>query len=334
MTLTESAGLAPGHEPHPLEHTLEEHRRELGGYCYRMLGSAFESDDAVQETMLRAWRNLDSFAGRSSLRTWLFSIATRVCLDMLEGRKRRARPMEIGPRRPAEGPLGDVLDDSTWLTPVPESHVLPGDGDPAEVAVLRESIRLAFVHALQQLPPRQRAVLILREVLQWKAAEVAELLDDSVASVNSALQRARATLAARPADLLSVSEPDDERQRELVARFADAFERYDMDSLVSVLHEEVTLSMPPYEIWLRGVPDVLGWLVGHGAGCRGSRLVPVEASGSPAFGQYRPSGPDGSFQPWALQVLETDGERVTGLNSFLDTDRLFPLFGLPPTLPT
>src|SRR5436853_3255554 len=179
-----------------LELRLEQHRAELTGYCYRMLGSAFEAEDAVQETLVRAWRSFDRFEGRSLLRSWLYSIATNVCLDMLRGSQRRARPMDLGPAGTADGPLGDTLPEATWIQPIPDGHVLPANADPADLAVSRETIRLAFVAALQYLPPRQRAVLILREVLRWKATEVAELLDTTVASVNSALQRARSTLAA------------------------------------------------------------------------------------------------------------------------------------------
>ena len=180
-----------------LDSRLEEHRRELAGYCYRMLGSTFETDDAVQETMVRAWRALDRFDGRSSLRTWLYRIATNVCLDMLNGRNRRALPMDFGPASPpVASSLGEPRAESVWIQPMPDSGVLPSNGDPADLAIERDSIRLAFVAALQHLPARQRAVLILREVLRWSAIEVAELLDGTVASVNSALQRARATIAA------------------------------------------------------------------------------------------------------------------------------------------
>jgi RNA polymerase sigma-70 factor (ECF subfamily) len=308
---------------------LEQHRTELTGYCYRMLGSAFDAEDAVQETLVRAWRGFERFEGRSSVRSWLYRIATNVCLTMIEGRNRRARPMDLGPASTASATLGPPLPEVTWLEPVPDNRVLPAGGDPADVAVSRETVRLAFVAALQHLPARQRAVLILREVLQWSAAEVAELLDSSVASVNSALQRARATLAGRdPAD----TDPIDDEHRELLDRYADAFERYDIDRLVALLHEDVTLSMPPFDLWLRGVDDVRGWLVGPGAECAGSRLLPVVANGSPAFGQYRPSGPGGRHEPWALQVLEIQDGVITGFNAFLDTARLFPLFGLPERL--
>ena len=315
-----------------LDLQLEQHRVELTAYCYRMLGSSFEAEDAVQETLVRAWRSLDRFEGRAALRTWLYRIATNVCLDMLSGRERRARPMDLGPAQSSDSPVGPTLPEVTWIQPIPDSHVLPAGGDPAELAVSRETIRLAFVAALQHLPPRQRAVLILREVLRWKAAEVAELLDTSVASVNSSLQRARSTLAAADVSATDSAPPLDESQQALLARYVDAFQRYDMQALTSLLREDATQSMPPYKLWLRGRDDILGWWFGTGIGCRGSRLVPTVANGSPAFGQYKPGGPGGSFTPWALQVLELSGEGIVEFTFFLDTETLFPLFGLPPRL--
>jgi RNA polymerase sigma-70 factor, ECF subfamily len=292
-----------------------------------MLGSAFDAEDAVQETLVRAWQGLDRFEGRAALRSWLYRIATNVCLDMLNGRERRARPMDLGPAKTADAPLGGPLPEATWILPIPDSRVLPADGDPAELAVSRETVRLAFVAALQHLPARQRAVLILREVLGWKANEVAELLDTTVASVNSALQRARATLATSD---VTAPEPMDEEQQALLARYVDAFERYDLDSLTSLLHEEASWSMPPYELWLQSHTDIRRWCLGPGIGCRGSRLVATAANGSPAFGQYKP-GPSG-HEPWALQVLELSAGRISGISFFLDTASLFPLFGLPPRL--
>ena len=313
---------------------LEDHRVELTGYCYRMLGSTFEAEDAVQETFVRAWRSLDRFEGRSSLRSWLYRIATNVCLSMLGASQRRARPMDLSAAGSADTPLPAPLTESTWIEPVPDARVLPEGGDPAEVAVARESVRLAFVAALQHLPPRQRAVLILREVLRWKADEVAELLDTTVASVNSALQRARATLAASrgtTTESQPISEPMDDAQRALLARYVDAFERYDMDSLTALLHEDATWNMPPYDLWLQTHLDIRHWCLGPGIGCQGSRLVPVMANGSPAFGQYKPD-PNGGREPWSLQVLETSGGRISGITFFLDTKRFFPLFGLPARL--
>lgn len=326
-------------EPGNLELRLEEHRRELTAYSYRMLGSGFEAEDAVQETMVRAWRGFDRFEGRATLRSWLYRIATNVCLDMLKGRERRARPMELTEVRSAAGPLGDPRPEVTWLQPYPDARLLPEHSDPAETAVLRETVQLAFLAVLQHLPPRQRVVLILREVLQWTAAEVAELLDTSVASVNSALQRARATLTEqRPSfsDDGSPTDPGpvaDEDQQVLLDRYVDAFERYDMAGLVSVLHADATLSMPPYDLWMRGPDQITAWMLGTGHGCRGSRLIPTRANGSAAFGQYRVS-PDGGHEPWALQVIEIEQGRVIGLNAFLDTAALFPLFGLPERLDT
>jgi RNA polymerase sigma-70 factor, ECF subfamily len=312
-----------------VEPAFEQHRVELTGYCYRMLGSSFEAEDAVQDTMVRAWRSFDRFEGRSSVRSWLYKIATNVCLDMLSGRQRRARPMDLGPSRSVDAPLTPPLSETTWIQPIPDGNVLTLEADPAELAVERESIRLAFVAALQHLPPRQRAVLILREVLRWQASEVAELLDTSVASVNSALQRARATLdAVEPADTDPLL-PLDAEQEELLARYVEAFERYDMESLTALIAEDATQSMPPYDMWLSGRGDVLRWWNGPGIECKGSRLIPTVANGSPAFGQYRPSGPGGRHEAWALQVLETRDGRVEEFTFFLDVETLFPLFGLP-----
>jgi RNA polymerase sigma-70 factor (ECF subfamily) len=310
---------------------LERYRRELTGYCYRMLGSTFEAEDAVQETLLRAWRGFDRFEGRAALRSWLYRIATNVCLDLLQGRDRRALPVDLGPAGTAGRALGDPLPEATWIEPIPDGRILAEQADPAELAEARETIRLAFVAALQHLPPRQRTVLILREVLRWRAAEVAELLGTSVPAVNSALQRARATLAAAAPAATATVDRLDEDQRALLARYVDAFERYDMGALTSLLHEDATWSMPPYDLWLQTHEDVVAWCLGPGVGCRGSRLIPVEANGSPAFGQYKPA-PDGGLEPWSLQVLEISGARIGGITFFLDTGRLFPLFGLPPRL--
>ncbi len=305
---------------------LEEYRRELTGYCYRMLGSVFDADDAVQETMLRAWRGIGGFEGRSAARSWLYRIATNVCLDMLRSRQRRARPMDLGPSSTAETPIGPMLPEHAWVQPIPDGRVLPGDGDPAELAAQRDSVRLAFVAALQHLPARQRAVLILREVLRWQAAEVADLLDTSVASVNSALQRARATLASRDV-AVSSAQPVPAGQQELLARYVDAFQRYDIDSLVSLLHEDVIMSMPPYDFWLRGPANMARWFVGQGAGCRGSLLVATAANGCAAFGSYRVD-PVGGYSPWAIQVIELAGDRICGHHNFVDPE-LFAAFGLP-----
>ncbi|MGH2757917.1 MAG: sigma-70 family RNA polymerase sigma factor [Actinomycetota bacterium] len=314
-----------------LELRLEQHRGELTAHAYRMLGSTFEAEDAVQETMLRAWRSYEGFEGRAALRSWLYRIATNVCLDMLNGKERRARPMDLGPAQSADTPLPAPLPEVTWIEPMPDGRVLPSGGDPAEIAELRESIRLAFVAALQHLPPQQRAVLILREVLRWKASEVAELLETTVASVNSSLQRARASLGSHNVAATAPSPVMDDEQQALLARYVDAFERYDMDSLTSLLHEDATWNMPPYDLWLQTHLDIRKWCLGQGIGCKGSRLVPTMANGSPAFGQYKPA-PDGSLEPWSLQVLEISGGEITGITFFLDTAKFFPLFGLPSRL--
>jgi|KBSSwiStaDraftv2_1062776.scaffolds.fasta_scaffold00944_21 RNA polymerase sigma-70 factor (ECF subfamily) len=350
-------------EPEPSRAELEErlagYRSELTGYCYRMLGSPFEADDAVQETMIRAWRALDRFEGRSSLRTWLYRIATNVCTDAVAGRARRARPMDLtGPSAPSDV-VPAPLPETTWVLPAPDGAWLSGGAapggpaDPADRAVARESVRLAFIVALQRLAPRQRVVLILREVLGWSAAETAELLETTVASVNSALQRARATLAAADIAESDPLRPADERQRELLARYVTAFERYDMTALTVLLREDATMSMPPLETWLRGPADIAAFMVGPGAACRSSRLVPALANGSPAFGQYHRVAPGGAelhaavtgtaprplpeeardgYVPWSLIVLDIADGKIAAVHHFLDTDRLFPLFGLPPYL--
>jgi RNA polymerase sigma-70 factor (ECF subfamily) len=313
----------------PIEAQLEQYRVELTAYCYRMLGS-IDAEDAVQETFIRAWRGYEKFEGRAALRSWLYRIATNVCFDMLDSRKRRARPMDLGP---AGEPVVEnlrVMSDGTWIEPMPVERVVPV-ADPAAVAESRETIRLAFVAALQNLPAKQRAVLILCEVLRWKASEVAELLETTVASVNSALQRARATLEASE---LSTDAPVsvDAAEAELLARYVEAFERYDMDALTSLIHEDATQSMPPYDLWLNGRDDILTWWFGPGITCSDSRVVPVvSANGAPAFGQYRPK-PDGEgYEPWALQVLEIEDGKIVEFTFFLDTERVFPLFGLPLT---
>ena len=315
-----------------LDPRLLEHRRELTGYCYRMLGSAFDADDAVQETMVRAWRGLADFEGRSALRSWLYRIATNVCLDQLSGRQRRALPMDLSgsPWQPVEASLSSRRPGTAWVEPILDRQVVPEDADPAEQAVQRESIRLAFVAALQHLPPRQRAVLLLRDVLRWKADEVAQLLDTTVASVNSALQRARATLAAVGGEL--DPRPLDDDARDLLDRYVDAFERYDIDAFVELLHEDATQHMPPFEMWLRGPADIGTWMLGPGSECRGSRVLPTWANGAPAFAQYRPRE-GGGREPWALHVLEVREGKIAHISSFLDLDKaLFVRLGLPAEL--
>jgi RNA polymerase sigma-70 factor, ECF subfamily len=308
---------------------LETYRPALTGHCYRMLGSVLDAEDAVQEAMLRAWKSLDRFKEQSSLKTWLYRIATNVCLDTLNSTNRtRIRPLEI-----SDTP-GTVRPDmalpqrtrETWVEPIPDKLALPADDahTPEEHAILRESIRLAFVAALQYLPPRQRAVLLLTQVLNWSAAETAEALDMSVAAVNSALQRARATLDTRNPSV--VPRALNEEQQRLVARYVAAFEAYDVATLTKLLHEEATLSMPPYELWLQGLDSISAWLLSFGLGCRGSVLVPVEAcGGTPAFAQYRRMGE----WPWALILLDVRDDRIAGMTSYLDVETLFPRFGLP-----
>jgi RNA polymerase sigma-70 factor (ECF subfamily) len=313
--------------PDPL---LEPHRAALTGHCYRMLGSLVDAEDAVQDTMLRAWKARERFDGRASMRTWLVRIATNVCLDTLgAGERRRVRAMD---RTPEPHEVRDDMplvrrDASHWLEPVPDVLAIPADDDshPERRALSRESIRLAFVAALQFLPPRQRAVLLLTQVLDWSAAETASALDMTVAAVNSALQRARATLAARSPAM--VPRELDAPQAALLARYVDAFERHDVAALAALLHEEATMSMPPYDLWLRGPASVARWLTTIGAGCRGSRLVAVGTAngGMPAFAQYR----DGGATPWALVVLEGSGDRIAHQHFFLETATLFPRFGAP-----
>jgi RNA polymerase sigma-70 factor (ECF subfamily) len=310
---------------------LEQYRTELRGYCYRMLGSAFDADDAVQDTLVKAWQNLDSFEGRSSLRSWLYRIATNVCLDSLRARGRRALPMDLSSPVPATTAPDHTLPDSAWLEPVPDADVAPLSADPALVLAHSDTIRLAFVAALQTLPPKQRAVLILKEVLCWQASEIAELLETTVASVNSALQRARATLGE--ADL-SAPALADEADKELLARYVRAFEAYDIPGLVSLLHEDASISMPPISMWLRGVDELSAWYLGYGIGCRGSKLVPTVANGMPAFGQYKPDHDNGGHRAWSLQVLEVVDGRIDHIHHFLDVERVFPRFGLPLELPT
>lgn len=310
---------------------LEQFRHELTAYCYRMLGSAFEAEDAVQETMLLAVRARNAFEGRSSLRSWLYRVATNACVDMLRGRSRRACPVGLGaPSPPVPSALGSVLPEHTWVTPIPNALVMSEECDPAEITATRESVRLAFVTALQCLPARQRAVLILCQVLRFQAAEVATILDATVPAVNSALRRARATLATLHAD----ERPADVRAEhaDLLARYTDAFERYDIQALVGLLHEDAVQSMPPYAMWLRGSADIAAWMTGPGRDCRGSRVLRTAGNGCPAFGQYR-SDPLGGHSPFGLHLLEVDDGRVSAVHVFLDTGRIFPLFALPAHLP-
>jgi RNA polymerase sigma-70 factor (ECF subfamily) len=248
---------------------------------------------------------------------------------MLSGRKRRALPMDLGPScEPIESNL-HTLPEVAWIQPMPDELVL-GDGDPAALLEARETIRLAFIAALQHLPPRQRAVLILCEVLHWQASEVAELLDTSVASVNSALQRARSTLGS--AEIAPAPTELDAADRELLDSYVSAFQDYDLERLTTLIQEDVQQSMPPFDMWLLGRDDIMTWWFGPGIGCKGSRLIPVgTANGLPAYAQYKPD-PNGGYEPWALQVIELRDGRIGEFTFFLDTERLFPLFGLPSRL--
>jgi RNA polymerase sigma-70 factor, ECF subfamily len=307
---------------------LEAHRAALTGHCYRMLGSPFDADDAVQETMLRAWRNVERFDGRSSLSTWLYRIATNVCLDALASRTKRARPFEDR----AAGHVDEVLETrprTHWLEPIPDARVLPSDADPAERLRLRESIRLAFVAALQHLPAKQRACLLLTEVLGCSVAEVADSLELSVAAVNSALQRARATLASSQLDAHTAQLTDE--QVALVERYCSAFERYDVSALTGLMCEDAKLCMPPYTLWLQGTDVIAHWMRKQGGPCHGSRLLRTAANGLPAFAQFRPA-PEGGYKAWALIMLELSGDKISAMISFLDVEALFPLFGMPLTL--
>jgi RNA polymerase sigma-70 factor (ECF subfamily) len=312
-----------------LEAALEAHRRELTGFCYRMLGAGSEAEDAVQETMVSAWRAIDGFEGRSSLRTWLYRIANNVCIDMVRSPQRRARPMELGPSTAtADVVLGPQSPEHLFVQPILDSRVIATDGDPADVAAARESIRLAFVAALQHLPSRQRSVLILCEVLRWQATEVADLLDTSVAAVNSALQRARATLASLRGETLDPTvDPD---QQALLASYVDAFERYDIPRLVGLLRDDVVLSMPPWEVWLQGPQELAGWFLGQGIVCKDGRLLPIDVNGTAGFGNYHDVGP-GLWEPWAIQVIEVAGGKIVGHHNFLYPER-FAEYGLPPRI--
>jgi RNA polymerase sigma-70 factor (ECF subfamily) len=297
-----------------------------------MLGSGSEAEDAVQETLIRAWRKADGFEGRSSVRSWLYRIATNVCLDMHRGVQRRARPMELGPSSaPDESNLGPYLPENLWVSPISDERVLPDNADPAEVAEIRDSVRLAFVTALQHLPGRQRAALILCEVLRWQASEVAELLDTSVAAINSALQRARATLAAVPAAGRPITVGADDA--ELLRKYCDAFERYDIAQLVTLLHEDAIQSMPPFAMWLQGAENIGAWMVLPGPlACKGSRMVPTSANGRPAFAQYRRNPAGDGYHAWAIQIIDISEGKISAINTFLDVENIYPSFGLPLTL--
>ena len=318
--------MAVQHDTIVAEQDLEQYRRELTGFCYRMLGSGFDAEDAVQETMVRAWRSIDKLAERAALRSWLYRIATNVCYDMLQGAQRRARPMDLASPVTADSQLDAGLPENAWVQPVPDASVL-SDGDPAELAAAKETLKLAFVAALQHLPAKQRAVLILREVLRWQASEVAELLDSSVASVNSALQRARATLEELNLEADGKAEVDDDEQQEFLTRYVEAFERYDVNELITLLHEDVTFNMPPFELWLQGPEQVGKWMLGPGIGCANARLRVTAANGCPAVGIYKTT--DGKvWEPFNIAVLDIADGGIAGITHFLYPE-LFPAFGLP-----
>lgn len=318
-----------------LDPRIDQHRRELTGFCYRMLGSAVDADDAVQEVLVRAWKGLTSFEGRSSIRSWLYKIATNVCLDALESRKRRALPVDMSPSpsAPVIASLGSPLVESAFVQPMPSDRLIQPVADPAEQAVLRNSVRLAFVAALQHLPPKQREVLILCEVLRWSAAEVATLLETTVASVNSALQRARATMETVKGSALGDSlKPTNAgalspEHTQLLRRYVAAFESYDMSTLATLLAENAIQSMPPYSLWLQGRDNLITWMLGPGAPCEGSRLIAMDLNGTPAFAQYR-HNPDRSWTRWALQLLDIRDGRIEEMTFYLGPD-LFERFGLP-----
>src|SRR4051794_5838245 len=288
---------------------IERFRTELRGYCYRMLGSVHDADDAVQDAFVKAWQGIDTFEGRSSLRSWLYRIATNVCLDMLRSRQRRALPMDLSSPIPAPDDVPAPVSESLWLQPIADGDAIPADADPARRVVLQDSIRLAFVAALQHLPPKQRAVLILREVLQWHADEVAQLLGTTVASVNSALQRARATMAERNLDELDASGRADNVDGDLLARYVRAFEAYDIEALVALLSSDGSISMPPWAMWMTGHDNLKKWYVGGGQACRGSRMQALTVNAQPAFAHWKPSDDGTHLRQWAIQVLDVrDGE--------------------------
>jgi RNA polymerase sigma-70 factor (ECF subfamily) len=325
MTMTMTGGI----EAEFLEQA-DPYRRELLAHCYRMLGSTHDAEDLVQETYLRAWRAYHSFEGKSSLRTWLYRIATNVCLTALESRSRRPLPTGLGaPSTSPDAPLVEQRE-VAWLEPVPDALVGAHDSDPAAIVASRSSVRLALVAALQHLPPRQRAVLILRDVLKWRAAEVAEALETSTAAVNSILQRARAQIQQAGLTEESVSEPDDPDQRRLLDQYADAMERKDVATIVRLLNTDARWEMPPFVGWYEGAEDI-GRLIDIAcpAGPGELRMVPTRANGQPAFGMYYLV--DGVFAPFQLQVLELSGQGIAHVTAFFEQS-LFPLFGLPERL--
>jgi RNA polymerase sigma-70 factor (ECF subfamily) len=314
---------------------MERLRPSLTGYCYRMLGSGFEAEDATQETLLRAWRRSDTLVEQAALKSWLFTIATNVCLDQIDARKRRARPVDLADPGTAETPVGAPLPETAWVLPIASGQV----ADPAAQAAERETLRLAFVAALQHLPARQRVVLVLREVLRWSAKEVADVLETSVASVNSALQRARATLDELDLeDSDAPTRPSTEDEQRLLDQYLEAFAEYDIDRIVALLRYDVVFDMPPLPLWLRGPAEVGTFMVGQGAACRGSKLLALSANGLPAYASYKPDPESGAWLPWSVTLLEAEAgdgaPSLTGIHNFLAPfmPNLFASFGLPERL--
>jgi RNA polymerase sigma-70 factor (ECF subfamily) len=311
----------------------EPFRPELLAHCYRMLGSVYDAEDQVQETLVRAWRSYSDFQGRSSLRTWLYRIATNACLRAIENRARRPMPSGLGaPGQDPDGPLAPVLPEIRWLQPIPDALVLPGSADPATVAVSRESVRLALIAALQYLPGRQRAVLILRDVLGWHAAEVADLLGITPAAANSLLQRARERLRQVAPDSGEVREPAQAGQRALLDAYAEAFSTADIGALTKLLREDAVLEMPPQPTWFAG-RELLARFLASRVLTEPGRFVMTgaAANGQPAFAAYL-RGTDGVPRAHAIQVLTLSGGGIGRIVSFNDAG-LFPLFGLPGTAP-
>jgi RNA polymerase sigma-70 factor, ECF subfamily len=330
-----------------LEGEMERLRPGLTGYCYRMLGSGFEAEDATQETLLRAWRRSDSLADRAALKSWLFSIATNVCLDQIDARKRRARPVDLADPGTAVTEVGAPLPETTWVLPIASGQVADPDADPADQAARSETLRLAFVAALQHLPARQRVVLVLREVLRWSAKEVADVLETSVASVNSALQRARATLDELDlADAEAPTRPSTEDEQRLLDQYLKAFAEYDIDRIVALLRYDVVFDMPPLPLWIVGSEEVGIFMLGQGAACRGSKLIATSANGLPAYAGYKPDPESGAWLPWSVTLLEFEAADdasapgdggspgITGVHNFLAPfmPNLFASFGLPERL--
>nr|WP_246310040.1 sigma-70 family RNA polymerase sigma factor [Paenibacillus frigoriresistens] len=312
----------------PIELELfEEFRTELTSYCYRMLGSIFDADDAVQDTLIRAWQSWDQFRQEASPRSWIYRIATNVCLDKLRYTKRRALPMDLsGPAVSIVEPR-TVLPHTSWIWPVPDTAC-----DPVDLLVRKDTLRLSFIALLQTLPPRQRAVLILNDVLRWSAKQTAEAMGMTSVAVNSALQRARATMTRANLRSDELRDMDAEADRQLLSRYVEAFERYDIDVLMELFHENASLSMPPFVMWVRGHANLASFYAATRSHCFGSRLLPVSANGkNPAYAQYAPDRPDGTLKPWGIHVLEIKDGKIGHIHTFIDT-ALYSRFGLPTQL--